>query len=207
MKIFLALLLLVAAAPVNAGRAVKIIEPLATGVVGNCQVVDVKVTLNDATRANFAKLEAKAAKKRADAGLSPVGPATTLTERPTEKQYATLPIEQMMPLIVQDAMAEWRLSKGRPVKLTIELDTLKTADGGMMMLIGSTDQLAGTVTVTDAQNGQSQGQFYVDVLNGRGGLAGIAMRGSGVREKLAAEFSKRIAQQLTGSKSKAKAKS
>lgn len=90
-----------------------------------------------------------------------------------------------MPLVVTEGTRTWGMTGGRAVKLTISIDTLKTADAGMVMLLGSTDQLAGVVAVTDAASGEHLGEFYVDVLNARAGLLGLAMRRSGVREKLA----------------------
>jgi len=192
------------AVPAPAAKAVKVIEPLSTTIIGKSKASSVIVTLNEATRQNFAKLEQKAAEKRAAAQLDPIESAAALTTRPSRDEYSTLPIQMMMPLVVEDTLAEWGLGSGRAIKIAIELDTLKTANGGMMLLVGSSDQLAGTVTISDAESGEALGQFYVDVLNARGGLLGAAMRGSGVREKLADEFAKRIAQQLSGSKSKPK---
>ena len=67
----------------------------------------------------------------------------------------------------------------------------------MMLLAGSNDQLAGSVELSDAATGEKLGQFYVDVINSHSGLLGMALRGGGVREKLAQEFANHIARQLT----------
>lgn len=195
------------ASPVMAAKAVKVIEPLSTSLVGKSKASSVTVSLNEATRENFAKLEQKAAEKRKMAGLAVFEKSMANASRPSPEQYSTLPIEAMMPLVIEDTLNEWGLRSGRGVAISVVLDTLKTADGGMMLLIGSTDQLAGTVKISDPENNEALGEFYVDVLNARGGWLGAAMRGSGVREKLAAEFAKRIAQQLSGTKSKPKAAS
>lgn len=204
MRFLLAFLALSLASSPVCAKAVKIIQPLAAGVAGANHVIETRVALNELTRAKFAKLEEKAAGKRVAAGLAPVDPAAPVAARPVADEYATLPIAQMMPLVVEDELAGWGLTGGRAVKLLIELDTLKTADAAMAILFSSTDQLAGVVTVTDAATGETLGQFYVDVLNARGGMLGLAMRGSGVREKLAAEFAKRVGQTLSGSKSRPK---
>ena len=202
MRTMLAFALIFASATPALARAVKIVEPFTTGVVGHVRIQSTSVTLNEVTRSKFDKLEAKAAAKRAEAKLPPLDPASTAAERPPRDAYPTLPIARMFPLVVEDEAQNWRLNGERAVKLDVEFDTLKTADAGMAMLLGSTDQLAGTVNVADANTGEKLGAFYVDVLNARGGLLGLALRGAGVREKLAFEFSKRIVQTLSGSKAK-----
>ena len=188
------------------GKAVKPIQPLPANIIGVNHIVETRVTLNDATRANFDKLEAKAAEKREAAKL-PVAPKTFAPgERPKPDDYATLPIAQMFPLMLEDISKQWGMTAGKSIRIDVEFDTLKTANAGAAILFGSNDQLAGVVSVVDADSGQKIGEYYVDVLNQRSGLLGLALRGSGVREKLAAEFSKRLAQTLTGSKSKPKEK-
>ncbi len=182
-------------------KTVKILQPLTPGIVGALQIVETRVALNDATKENFEKLEAKAARKRAEAGLS-AGAEVTTGARPTPEQYATLPVVQMFPLVVEDEARAWGLTNGRQVRLNVTFDTLKTADAGMAMLLGSSDQLAGQVDVEDAGSGEKLGAFYIDIINMRAGLMGLALRGSGVREKLATEFSKRLVQQLSGAKRK-----
>lgn len=189
---------LTVAAPVNA-KAVRVIEPVDLSVTAGAQITDVEVTITPGTKDAFDAFEQKAAEKRAQAGLAAVDAAQPLAGRPGEAEYATLPIARMMPLVVQDVSRERGLTSGRALKLKIELDTLKTANAGMAMLIGSSDQLAGTVSVFDAETGRKVGEFYVDVFNARSGLFGLAARGGGVREKLATEFSQHIVKQLTGS--------
>jgi hypothetical protein len=201
--IFLALCVVAIATPAL-GKAVKPIQPLPTNVIGANYIVETRVTLNDATRVNFDKLEAKAAAKRADAGLPTAAKELAAGERPKSDDYATLPIAQMFPLVLDDTAKEWGLKTGKSIRVKVEFDTLKTADAGAAMLFGSSDQLAGVVVIEDAESGEKIGEYYVDVLNQRSGLLGLALRGAGVREKLAAEFSKRLVQALTGSKSKPK---
>ena len=192
------------ATPAVAGRAVKVVEPLASGIAGAVTVVETSVTIGETARPVLEKLEAKAAEKRAAAKLLPVSASDAPAARPQEAEYETLPLARMLPLEIDDVTRSWGLTTGRPVKLAVTIDTLKTADAGMAMLLGSSDQLAGMVAVTDASSGAKLGEFYVDVLNYRAGMLGLALRGSGVREKLAAEFAKHVAEQLSGSKSKPK---
>lgn len=114
------------------------------------------------------------------------------------------PSSKMLEFVVKDTTREWGLNSGQPLKLAVEIDTLKTANAAMAMLAASSDQLSGTVTVMDAATSAKVGEFYVDVINSHGGLLGLAMRGGGIREKLAEEFALHISRQLTGRKNKTK---
>lgn len=201
MKIVVGFLLALSIATPTFAKTVKVIQPLQAGLAGNIQITETRVSLNEATKIVFEKLEAKAAKKREEAGLAPPTPGA-IGDRPKPDQYPTLPITQMFPLIVDDQARERGLSAGKNVRLTVTFDTLKTADAGMVLLLGSADQLAGEVNVEDATTGEILGAYYIDILNTRSGLFGLAARGTGVREKLAAEFSKRLIQQLSASKKK-----
>lgn len=186
-------------APLDA-KAVKIIQPIALGIAGANQVVAVDVTVGDSAHAVFDALEQKAAQKRTDAKLPPANASDA--PAPTPETYETLPFARMFPLVIQDETRAWGLTGGRALRLGILVDTLKTANAGMAMLLGSNDELAGIVTLKDATSGETLGEFYVDVLNTRAGLLGLAMRGSGVREKLSAEFAKHVGEVLSGRKSK-----
>lgn len=123
--------------------------------------------------------------------------------RPAKDEYATLPFANMFPLVIEDVTKDWGLVGGKPVKLVVTIDTLKTANAAMAILIAaSSDQLAGMVEVRDAATDAALGSFYVDVINSHGGWLGMAMRGSGVREKLTEEFALQTSRVLTGRKSK-----
>lgn len=185
-------LLVAACAP----KAVEVVQPIPASLRGNAQVAAVGVTLSPIARDLMGKFDVKAAEKRADAKLAPVDPNAPLAGKPSRDEYATLPFAQMFPLIVQDVAREKGLNSGRPIRLDVEIDTLKTANAGMAILAGSSDQLAGQVTVRDAASGDKLGQFYVDVINSHSGLLGLALRGGGVREKLSQEFAEHIADQL-----------
>jgi len=191
-----AALLVAACAP----KAVEVVQPIPAAVRGHAQVAAVSVNLSPLARDLMQKFDQKAAEKRADAKLAPVDPNAPLAGKPPRDEYATLPFAQMFPLMVQDVARERGLTDGRPVRIDVEIDTLKTANAGMALLAASSDQLAGQVTVRDAQSGDKIGQFYVDVINSHSGLLGLALRGGGVREKLADEFAKHIADQLKGKK-------
>jgi hypothetical protein len=81
----------------------------------------------------------------------------------------------------------------------LDVDILQVQGTGAA-LFGQPDRLAGTVYIRDAQTGASLGQLYVDVGGGSAGPIALAIRGSGVRERLARAFADRIAGALSGRK-------
>lgn len=170
----------------------KIIDPIAAEIVGNNHVVAIEIVAEGKAADALAHFDAKAAEKaaKAESGTTEIS------------KYAHMPFRDMFPLIFTEVTKEWGLTGGRPVKLIVTLDTIKTANAGMAFLGSSADQLAGLVEVTDAEAGTKLGSFYIDVLNNHGGLLGMAMRGGGVREKLADEFALESSRVLTGRKSK-----
>jgi hypothetical protein len=199
MKLFrsaalMAALMLAACAP----KAVKVVQPIPASVRGASMVSDVDVRLSPLAQDIMNKFEAKAAEKRAEANLPPVAAGAPLAGKPSRDEYATLPFAQMFELVVMDVTRERGLGTGRPLRLDVEIDTLKTANAAMALVAGSNDQLAGSVKVLDASSGEGLGEFYVDVINSHSGLLGLAMRGGGVRESLAEEFALHISRQLGG---------
>jgi hypothetical protein len=150
----------------------------------------------------MAELEAKAGEKRAETGLG----AYTQSDAPIPAdQYAGVPFAAMMPAVMRDVTRKWGLTHergGKPVNLVVTVENIKTANAGMALLIGSADELSGEVTVIDAATQAQLGSFYVQVVNSHSGLAGLAMRGGGIREKLAEEFALESARILTGSTKK-----
>lgn len=185
------------ASPALAAKKTKVIEPLPSELIGHATISSTTVVIGDTAQQNFEKLEAKAAGKTSATPAS----ATTATE---SDRYATLPFAKMLPLVMEDVTRAWGLTNGRPVKLVVTIDTIKTANAGMAMLLGSNDELAGTVVVADVTTGDKLGEIYIDVLNTSAGLLGLAIRGSGVREKLATAFAGQVAIQLSGNKHKPK---
>lgn len=195
------------AASAGATRKSKVIEPLPAELIGHITVSGTSVAVGETARANFDKLEAKAAAKNGAPAAAPAAAANPGTPPPAPDRYAGMPFATMFPLIVDEETKAWGLTGGRPVRLSVTIDGIKTANAGMAMLLASSDQLAGTVAVSDAATGEKLGEFYVDVLNTSGGMLGLALRGGGVREKLAHGFAQRIAIELSGSKHKPKAAS
>lgn len=110
---------------------------------------------------------------------------------------AALPFDRLLDTAVRDAAARAGLTGARPLKLVLEIDDLAVQGTGSA-LIGAQDRLAGTVFVRDLNSGAALGQLYIDIRAGQAGLVGLALRGSGVRERLAAAFAARIAGALSG---------
>jgi hypothetical protein len=182
-------------------KPVQVVQPLSASLQSAPKMVsDVDVTLSSTAQAVMIPFENKAREKRAAAGLAPIEAGVELTGDVKRDEYATLPFAQMFERVVRDVTRERGLTSGRPLRLAVEIDTLKTANAGMTLLAGSSDQLAGTVKIHDAASGEALGQFYVDVINSHSGLLGLAMRGGGIREELAEEFALHISRQLNGKK-------
>lgn len=180
----------------------KVVEPLEPSIVAAHHVADVEVVIAPTAAETFAKIEAKAAEKRREAGLAPVESLAPDAPRPAPEQYATLPFSVMFPLVMQDVTREWGLKEGPPVKLKVTIDSVKTANAAVAWLGASSDQMAGMVEVLEPASGRPLGSFYIDVINSHGGLLGMAIRGAGIREKLAEEFALESSRVLTGRKSK-----
>jgi hypothetical protein len=183
---------------------VEVVQPISASLGKEVMVSDVDVEMSQLARDAMVKFEDKAREKRVAAGLPAVEAGADLASRPGRDEYATLPFANMLELVVQDITRDRGFVSGRPIKLAVEIDTLKTANAGMAILAGSSDQLAGSVKVLDPQNGEKLGEFYVDVINSHSGLLGMAMRGGGIREELAEEFAIHISRQLAGGKGKSR---
>lgn len=198
-----------------AAKQYTVLEPLPADIVGNLTVASVDVTLGVDAAEMITKHDAKAAEKRVAgklarinaSGDASVGASATTAETIDGDQYATIPFTQMFPRVMQDVTRKWGLTGGRPVKLLVTIDEFKTANAGMALLIGSSDNLSGQVEVQDAASGAKLGRFAVKVRNGHGGWGGLLIRGGGIREKLSEEFALESSRVLTGRKSlKIKAK-
>lgn len=181
-----------------------VIEQLPPEMVDKNYVDQVEVIVADTAQEKMAKLEEKAAEKRAEAKLAAWTPATD-GAAPPAGQYATIPFTGMMPFVMRDVTRKWGLTPeraGKAVNLRITIENIKTANAGMALLMGSSDELSGEVIVLDPANQKQIGNFYVQVINSHSGLAGLAMRGGGIREKLAEEFALESSRILTGSTKK-----
>ncbi|MBU0555080.1 MAG: hypothetical protein KKD64_07335 [Alphaproteobacteria bacterium] len=181
-----------------------VIEQLPPEIVDKNYVDQVEVIVADTAREKMAKLEEKAAEKRAEAKLAAWTQVADSAAPPAE-EYATIPFTAMMPFVMRDVTRKWGLTPergGSAVNLRITIENVKTANAGMALLIGSSDELSGEVVVLDSATQQQIGNFYVQVINSHGGIAGLAMRGGGIREKLVEEFALESSRILTGSTKK-----
>lgn len=179
-------------------KPVQVVTPVSEAIVGNNRVAATEVVIGETAQEAIAALDATAAEKRAEAGLPPVDTTVAPAQRPASDAYSTLPFAQMFPLVMEDVTQRQGLTAGRDVRLRVTVETMKMANAGMAILLSSADQLAGNVEVLDLNTGEQLGEFYVDVINGHGGLLGLAIRGSGVRESMSEEFALEVSRQLTG---------
>ena len=169
------LLALLAFASACAHPAVETMQPTGTGIRGVAYVHAVELSLSNV---------AKAAAGASDEKL-----------KPGREGYAGMKFAPMLVQAVKDAAAARGLRQGRALTIEIELDQLNVPDLGGAFL-GGRDRLAGQVKVVDARTGEALGSFYVDVDQRSPGLIGVAVRGGGVREKLASAFARHVADQL-----------
>lgn len=183
-------------------RQVKPIQPLA--LVGQpVRITGMDLAFASGILDELAESDAKAARKRADAQLPPLDPASYPAGSLDGDAYSTMPFKQMFPLVIRDVTRDWRLDSGTPVFLRVTIDDLKTADAAVAILLGaSADMLRGTVDVIDAGSGASVGSFRVEVVDVRAGWAGMLVRGGGIRERLAEEFGMEISRYISGRKKK-----
>jgi hypothetical protein len=109
--------------------------------------------------------------------------------------YAGMPFANLLPQLLKEAAIQRGMKEGRALTLTVELDHLKVPAAGAS-LVGHHDRLAGQVRIADSRTGEALGSFYVDVDQHFPGLIGLAVRGGGVREKLASAFVRHILDQI-----------
>lgn len=178
----------------SAPKPVKIVQPIALDARGqvNYQVIDVIV--GETARKNVERFDVKAAEKRRDAKLDAYSAGAGV--RPTPDQYETLPTDALLRHAIEDAIMARSMPSGRPLKVTVQVDNVRTANVAAAMLVSSNDQMAGLVTVSDAATGQKLGAFTVDVLSTHSGLGGMAVRGGNIREKMAQDFAEHVRNNL-----------
>lgn len=172
------LILVILLLPAACVNPVERVLPIPASVRGASMVSEVELVVRPTARDALAKLDARAAGR--------AGP---------QAGYAALPFEVMLANTVRDVTREWGLTSGRPLKLVIELDRIAVVDTGRA-IVGGRDRLAGTVFLRDAATGEPLGQLYVDVGHSNAGLLAAALRGGGVRERLAREFALHIAREM-----------
>lgn len=175
----LLLMLVILLLPTACMSPVERVLPIPASVRGASMVSEVDFVIRPTAKPDIQRLDQRAAERR---GTAQAG-------------YAALPFEQMLANTVRDVTREWGLTSGRPLRLVIEVDAARVVDTGRA-IVGGRDRLAGTVFLKDAATGEPLGQLYVDVGHSSPGLLAAALRGGGVRERLAREFALHIAREL-----------
>jgi hypothetical protein len=170
---FLALPFLLAAC---APAPVETMQAPPAGLRGGSYIYEVNLEVGPGAKPVVAATDEKAAAKRA------VG-------------SAGLPLRTLLGRMIKEGAAQRGLKEGRALTVGIALDRLSVADAGAAFF-GGADRLAGQVQVTDSRTGERLALFYVDVNNRNPGLIGLAVRGGGVREKLASAFARHVLDQL-----------
>jgi len=118
-----------------------------------------------------------------------------LDEKSDAGKGGPLRFDEMLSRTIKRVTLASGLTSGRALKLIVEVDSLKAPPVGAAFF-GADDELAGSVFIKDADDGEELGQLYVKVGRVNGGLASVIIRGGGVREQLAEAFAKRIADAL-----------
>ena len=191
-------------APIVDARQVQAVQPLTLAKGQPVKIIGMDLEFAPEMLAELSESDAKAAGKRASAGLAPLDPNSYPVGPQDGAAYATMPFKQMFPLVMRDVSREWGLDRGVPIRLHIRLDKLQTANAALAVMVGSSDILQGGVNVMDATSGASIGFFRVEVRNSHGGWGGLLIRGGGIREKLAEEFGLELARYIAGGKKLAK---
>lgn len=159
--------------------------PIPASIKGASMVREMEVIVRPGAAATVARLDEKARSLHA-------GSPASATEA------AALQFREMMQRTVQEVTRSWGLTAGRPLKLLVEIDEVRLADPAATILGGSEDRMAGSVFFRDAVTDEELGQLYVNVVNSHSGPVGLLIRGGGIREELATEFSIHIARALSG---------
>ncbi len=160
----------------------KVIQPLDQNYRGALNIKNIKVTYSDLSVEKISALDSKLASKGQESGT------------PEEIQYQ--PFNVSFKEVAAKSLEERDGNGVNQADITIEVDNLKLANAVATILIGDIDQLSGSVKVNDSKTKELLSEFYVDVFKGSGGLLGLAIRGGGVREKLAAQFAEYIGDEL-----------
>jgi hypothetical protein len=178
------LLLLTALCLVAAGCAPKVIDmmqaPPAT-LRGAASVEKVELALRPDLQRELAAADARLAERAAG--------------RDPPEGRAALPFARMFTETVEGVARARDLTRGRAVRLVVEMDELRIP-GLAQSALGRTDRLAGQVIVHDRASDDILAIFYVTVDNAHPGLLGQLTRGTGIRERLAEAFANHIADQL-----------
>ncbi|HYC04667.1 MAG TPA: hypothetical protein VED40_15335 [Azospirillaceae bacterium] len=82
-----------------------------------------------------------------------------------------------------------------PVKMTVRVDSYKEQDGLKTILIGDMTQLAGLVKFIDPKDGTVLGEYFVDQMQGGGGLLGMAIMAD-AETKLSQGFADQVCKEV-----------
>lgn len=159
-----------------------IVKPLDTQHQGNRNINYVNVSYSELSKDKITKMDNEAIEEGREEG--------TLNELKHQ------PLHTSMAYIVKESLEKVDNDSGFSTNIEIEVDNLQIANPLAMFLVGDNDQLTGTVKVYDTQTKQLLTEFYVDHLKPQGGLLDMAIRGTGVREKMSAQFAEYIAEQM-----------
>jgi len=160
----------------------KAIKPLSEADKGVRNIQSVSVSYNDLNKEALVSADQKLYTKAQEKGAN------------GEIKYKSL--KSALQSIAQERLEERDNSGSLYANVSIEIDNLKLANAAAAILVGDSDQLAGTVKVYDPKTKELLTEFYVDIIEGAGGLLGLAIRGAGVRERLSLQFADHIGNEL-----------
>lgn len=176
--LILALLTLSACVPKN----VQVVQPLPDELLGQLDVQNVTVSYSQLAQDRIQKIDLE----RKVEG-----------EKSSEPELVSYkPLSTVLADITKNRLEQRDEDSQRFVDIKIEIDNLKLVNPVAAVLIGDVDQLSGSVKAVDSATGETVTECYVDVINGSGGLLGLAIRGAGAREKISAQFSDFIGDHL-----------
>ena len=165
---------------------VKVVDALTPEeAVNQVRVTQVNVTYSELAAEKIREDDAE----RAEEGDTDENGAPELT---------ALPLTEVLKRAVHKEIAKRGIAGERAVDIAISVDTMQYQNGLATIVFGSSDELAGNVTVTDSASGETLAEFYIDLVKGNGGLLGLAIRGWGIRERFAETFAEHIADELYG---------
>lgn len=160
------------------GRSEEVL-PVSEAIRGASRVEEVELRLQPPVRAAVAALDERA--------------------RTRSEGDAALPLSELLPRRIAEAARARGLVSGRPLRLIVELDELQVAGTGSALL-GKADRMAGTVFIRDLASGAPLGQLYIDIDKRTSSLVALALRGGGIRERLAETFAEQVAASLAPQK-------
>lgn len=159
---------------------VKTLKPLPENYVNRLMAAEISVRAAGPAAERIAELDARRE--------IPASRADAVAELGVSLPFDELPFDRLIETMIRRSLAGRGHVADRPVRIEVEIDTLKFADAAMTILLGDNDQIAGFIRVKDVESDEVLSEHYIDVIKGSAGLLGLIVRGGGVREKLAAQF-------------------